>query len=104
MSRADVSRADGAARAGARHERDAVSLMAGLLLVLVAGGFLLADLTTVSIQARWVGPVVLLVVGAAGLLASLRAPATSAEPTDAPQSADAAAPTVSRPPTDAPAP
>ena len=82
MSRVEVS----------RHERDAVSLMAGLLLVLVAGGFLLADLTSVSIQARWVGPAVLLVVGAVGLLASLRPTRSASEPLDAPEPLDASAP------------
>lgn len=55
-----------------RHERDAVSLMGGLLLVLVGAAFLLGDLTELSIDGRWVAPVVLLVVGAAGLLATLR--------------------------------
>ena len=55
-----------------RHERDALSLMAGLLLVLVAGVFLVHDLTTLDVDGRWVAPVVLIAVGAAGLLASLR--------------------------------
>lgn len=55
-----------------RHDRDAVSLMSGLLLVLVAGLFLLQDLTPLEFQLRWVAPVVLIMVGAAGLLASLR--------------------------------
>ncbi len=55
-----------------RHERDAVSLMGGLLLVLVAGLFLLADLTTVDLDGRWVLPVVLVTVGAAGLASTLR--------------------------------
>ena len=55
-----------------RHERDAVSLMGGVLLVLVAGLFLLADLTTVDLDGRWVLPVVLVAVGAAGLASTLR--------------------------------
>ena len=55
-----------------RHERDAVSLMAGLLVLLVGGLFLLTDLTVLSLDERWIGPGVLLSVGAAGLLASLR--------------------------------
>jgi len=55
-----------------RHEVDVVSLVSGLLIVLLAGLFLLNDLTTVSVDARWVGPLVLLGVGAAGLVASLR--------------------------------
>ena len=57
---------------GERHERDAVSLMGGLLIVLVAGLFLVTDLTDLSVEGRWAGPVLLLAVGAAGLLATLR--------------------------------
>ena len=87
MSRVEVSRVE-----VSRHERDEVSLMAGLLLVLVAGGFLLADLTSVSIQARWVCPAVLLVVGAVGLLASLRPTRSASEPLDDPEPLDAPAP------------
>ena len=55
-----------------RHEVDGVSLMGGLLLVLIAGLFLLADLTTLDVDGRWVAPGVLVAVGAAGLVASLR--------------------------------
>jgi hypothetical protein len=54
------------------HERDPLSLMLGLLLLLAGGGFLLADLAAVTVSAAWAGPVVLLAVGAAGLLTSLR--------------------------------
>ena len=57
---------------GDRHDRDVVSLMGGLLLVLLALLFLVNDLTDLSIDGRWAAPAVLLVVGAAGLLASLR--------------------------------
>ncbi len=55
-----------------RHERDAVSLMAGLLLVLGAGLFLLGDLTPLDLDGRWVAPLVLIVVGGMGLLSTLR--------------------------------
>ena len=55
-----------------RHERDAVSLMGGLLVVLLAGLFLMGDLTDLSLDGRWVVPVVLLAVGATGLVSSLR--------------------------------
>ena len=55
-----------------RHERDAVSLMGGLLLVLLAAVFLVHDLTDIDVDGRWVAPVVLIAVGAAGLLSSLR--------------------------------
>lgn len=57
-----------------RHDRDALSLMGGLLLLLVAGWFLLQDLTPVDVDTRWVGPGVLIVVGVAGLAATLRRP------------------------------
>ncbi len=57
-----------------RHRRDVVSLMAGLLLVLTAVLFLVADTTELSVDGRWAGPVVLIAVGAVGLLASLRPP------------------------------
>lgn len=55
-----------------RHDRDVLSLMGGLLLVLLAGLFLLTDLTDLGVEARWAGPLVLLAVGGAGLAASLR--------------------------------
>lgn len=55
-----------------RHERDAVSLMGGLLLVLLAGAFLLHDLTTVEVDGRWGAPLALIAVGAAGLASTLR--------------------------------
>ncbi len=54
------------------HERDTVSLMAGLLLVLVAAVFLVTDLTDLHVDGRWVAPVVLIVVGAAGVVSTLR--------------------------------
>jgi len=46
--------------------------MAGLLLVLVAGLFLLSDATDVSVDGRWAVPLVLIGVGAVGLLSALR--------------------------------
>lgn len=55
-----------------RHDRDPLSLMAGLVLALLAGLFLLVDTTAVSVSARWVAPVLLLVVGGVGLAATLR--------------------------------
>jgi hypothetical protein len=54
------------------HERDPLSLMLGLLVLLVGGGFLVGDLTSLTVSAAWAGPVVLLGIGGAGLLASLR--------------------------------
>ena len=55
-----------------RHERDSVSLMAGLLLVLLGAVFLVDDLTGLDVDGRWVAPLVLMAVGAVGLLSSLR--------------------------------
>ena len=56
-----------------RHDRDTVSLMAGLLLVLLAVVFLVDDLTGLDVDGRWAAPVVLIAVGAVGLLSTLRA-------------------------------
>jgi uncharacterized integral membrane protein len=56
----------------APHTRDGVSLMAGLLLVLLAAVFLVDDLTGLDVDGRWAAPVVLIAVGAAGLLSTLR--------------------------------
>ena len=56
----------------ARHARDAVSLVMGLLLMAVAGWFLLTDLTDVDVDLRWTGPAVLIGVGLLGLAASVR--------------------------------
>ena len=55
-----------------KHEPDAVSLMAGLLLVLIAGLFLLGDTTALDLDGRWVWPGALIAVGLAGLLSTLR--------------------------------
>ena len=55
-----------------KHDQDSVSLMAGLLLVLIAGLFLLGDLTTVDLDGRWMWPLALIAVGAVGLLSTLR--------------------------------
>lgn len=57
-----------------RHERDVLSLMGGLLLVLLAAVFLLDDTTGLSVDGRWVAPALLVAVGAAGLAGSLRRP------------------------------
>ena len=63
------------------HERDTVSLMAGLLLVLLATVFLVDDLTGLDVDGRWAAPVVLIAVGVAGLLSTLR-PAMTREERD----------------------
>jgi len=49
-----------------------MSLMAGLLVLLVGAVYLVADLTDLGVDGRWIGPGVLLSVGAVGLLATLR--------------------------------
>ncbi len=56
----------------AGHDRDVFSLMSELLLALLAGAFLVQDLTELSLDGRWVAPVVLLMIGVVGLLATLR--------------------------------
>lgn len=55
-----------------RHERDGLSLMGGLLLVLVAVLFLVDDVSALDVDGRWVAPAVLVVVGLAGLGSTLR--------------------------------
>ncbi len=40
--------------------------------MLTAGLFLVADVTDLSVDGRWTGPVVLIGVGVVGLLATLR--------------------------------
>lgn len=55
-----------------RHDRDAVSLMAGLLAVLGAGLYLLSDLGALDVDGGWVAPVVLIAVGLVGLGSTLR--------------------------------
>lgn len=55
-----------------RHETDAVSLMAGALLVLTGGLFLLTDLTDLSVDGRWLWPGVLVTVGLIGLVSTMR--------------------------------
>ena len=71
----------------ARHACDVASLMAGLLLAALAGLFFVSDLTDLSVAVRWVGPVLLIGVGAVGLLTTIRsrpgADPTAAEPTAA---------------------
>lgn len=77
-----MSSAEGARAGSVRHERDVFSLMGGLLLVLAAGAFLLSELTDLSVEGRWAGPVVLLAVGVTGLLATLRSRPRPVEDTD----------------------
>ncbi len=55
-----------------RHDRDGLSLMGGLLLVLVAVLFLVDDVAGLDVDGRWVAPAVLVVVGLAGLGSTLR--------------------------------
>lgn len=55
-----------------RHDRDAVSLMGGLLLALVALGVLVDELTSARVDVAWVLPGLLVAIGLVGLLASGR--------------------------------
>ncbi len=55
-----------------RHDRDSLSLMAGLVLLLVGALYLLDDLSSVRVDGEWVLPTGLVLIGALGLLSSLR--------------------------------
>jgi hypothetical protein len=52
-----------------RHELDVASLLGGLLFVLVAAGFLVAEATEARLDPDWVVPAILVGVGAVGLVA-----------------------------------
>jgi hypothetical protein len=54
-----------------RHDLDVSSLFAGLLLLAVGAGYLIADATDVSIDGRWVLPVLLIALGLTGLAGSV---------------------------------
>ena len=69
---AEQTRSRYATGLGRRHDRDAVSLVLGLLVVAAAALVLLEDVAGVDLDLRWAGPVVLIVVGALGLLGSVR--------------------------------
>jgi hypothetical protein len=56
----------------AKHSRDVVSLVMGLLFMAAAGLFLLSDLSDAQVDLRWVAPTVLIGVGILGLAASIR--------------------------------
>ena len=62
-----------------RHDRDGLSLMGGLLLVLIAGIYLVTDLTSLQVDGRWVAPGVLIAVGLAGLASTMRASGSQPE-------------------------
>jgi hypothetical protein len=55
-----------------RHPRDAFSLVLGLLIAFGAAMFLITDGTGHAFDLRWVGPTALILIGGAGLTASLR--------------------------------
>lgn len=52
-----------------RHELDVVSLLGGLFFVLVAAGFLVAEASDLRLDPEWVGPGILVALGAVGLVA-----------------------------------
>lgn len=54
------------------HPRDTTSLILGLLLLAAGALFLVADTTDADLDGRWVAPVVLVVIGLAGLASALR--------------------------------
>lgn len=55
-----------------RHPLDVLSLLLGLALLAVAGTYLLTDATSTALDLRWLGPVLLIGTGVAGLAASAR--------------------------------
>jgi hypothetical protein len=55
-----------------RHELDVFSLVAGLVFVAVAAGHLLDVAVGLDFDGRWIAPVVLVALGAAGLGGALR--------------------------------
>ena len=57
-----------------RHEIDAVSLIAGLLFLVVAGVHIVARATETDLNLRWMVPAVLVLLGALGLLSAVRFP------------------------------
>ena len=62
-----------------RRAFDPVSLVLGLLLLAVPALYLVRDLGDVDVDPRWVGPVVLIGAGLAGLLAAVRGPRAGVE-------------------------
>jgi hypothetical protein len=67
-----------AERSPSRRGFDPVSLVLGLLLLAVPALYLVRDVADVDVDPRWVGPVVLIGAGLAGLLAALRGERPSA--------------------------
>ena len=59
-------------RSSELHDVDPVSLVLGLVLLLVGGGYLLRDGLGLGFDATAVGAVVMVLLGAAGLLLTLR--------------------------------
>jgi hypothetical protein len=53
-----------------RHELDPFSLVAGLLFAALGGLFLLDAADVLSVQARWVWPILLIGLGIAGLVSA----------------------------------
>ena len=73
-----------------RHELDLTSLVTGVIFVAVGGAFLVDLMVDISLDPRWLAPLVLIGVGIAGLLSAVpigRTPAS--EPADADGTIDA---------------
>jgi mannose/fructose/N-acetylgalactosamine-specific phosphotransferase system component IIC len=56
-----------------RHDLDWVSLIAGLVFTVLALGYLLVAVTDLSIDGRFVWPVVLVALGGAGVATAVKA-------------------------------
>ena len=78
MTRPDITHPESAGtparapRPDASHELDLVSLVAGLLAVLLAGLYLVGEVTDLSVRAAMVGALVVGALGAGALAAGLR--------------------------------
>ena len=55
-----------------RHDLDVFSLVAGLVFLAIAVGHVVDETSSVSLDGRWVAPLALLALGAAGLASALR--------------------------------
>ena len=76
-----------------RHDLDVFSLVAGLVFLALAIGHLVDESSSVSLDGRWVAPLTLIALGAAGLASALR----RSEPTPATVAAHESVPVADQP-------
>jgi len=56
-----------------KHSIDLVSLVAGLLFLALAAGYVASDISDITLDARFLIPIALVVLGLGGLAASIQA-------------------------------